>query len=182
MQRSPSGHWRVPPVKPFSLPNFENRTTSSPSKLAHRVFGMTSSEGERPKNPRQVQYPPPRAAIVRSAGETPSERYLAQLADRSFLRLWSYPNTFIDKKRVGRATVRSFATCSWCAETTSSFSATSRLRGPMIRIWACVETLGKARNCKVRCPDTWCPTVDQPIPRSHLPRSPMHAKTPHRPT
>jgi len=63
---------------------------------------MTGSEGERPNNPRQVQYPPPRAAIVRSAGETPSERYLAQLADRSFLRLWSYPNTFIDKKRGGK--------------------------------------------------------------------------------
>jgi hypothetical protein len=29
---------------------------------------------------------------------TLSERYLAKLADRSFLNLWSYPNTFIDKK------------------------------------------------------------------------------------
>lgn len=35
--------------------------------------------------------------IVRSKGETPSERYLATLADHSFLELWSYPNTFIDK-------------------------------------------------------------------------------------
>ena len=36
--------------------------------------------------------------INRGKGVTESERYLAQLADRTFLNLWSYPNTFIDKK------------------------------------------------------------------------------------
>lgn len=36
--------------------------------------------------------------INRSGGATASEQYLAKLADRAFLNLWSYPNTFIDKK------------------------------------------------------------------------------------
>lgn len=35
--------------------------------------------------------------IERSQGGTPSERYLAGLAERSFLNLWCYPNAFIDK-------------------------------------------------------------------------------------
>ncbi len=51
-----------------------------------------------PNDPRHVDYGPPRPAIVRSEGGTESERYLAQLADKSFLNLWSYPNAFIDKK------------------------------------------------------------------------------------
>jgi hypothetical protein len=37
-------------------------------------------------------------AINRGRGVTESERYLARLADKTFLELWSYPNTFIDKK------------------------------------------------------------------------------------
>lgn len=37
--------------------------------------------------------------IIRGQGQTASERYLAKLADRTFLNLWSYPNTFIDKKQ-----------------------------------------------------------------------------------
>ena len=36
--------------------------------------------------------------IARGRGTTESERYLAKLADRTFLNLWSYPNVFIDKK------------------------------------------------------------------------------------
>lgn len=40
--------------------------------------------------------------IVRSQGTTVSERYLAQLADRTFLNLWSYPNLFRDKKEGGK--------------------------------------------------------------------------------
>lgn len=40
--------------------------------------------------------------MQRGVGSTPSEQYLAKLADRSFLNLWSYPNTFIDKKTGGR--------------------------------------------------------------------------------
>lgn len=35
--------------------------------------------------------------IIRSKGGTPSEKYLANLADKSFLDLWCYPNAFIDK-------------------------------------------------------------------------------------
>lgn len=38
------------------------------------------------------------SAIVRSQGTTESERYLAKLADRTFLNLWSFPNVFIDKR------------------------------------------------------------------------------------
>jgi hypothetical protein len=37
--------------------------------------------------------------IIRGSGTTPSERYLARLADKTFLNLWSYPNLFIDKKK-----------------------------------------------------------------------------------
>jgi hypothetical protein len=40
--------------------------------------------------------------IIRGVGTTPSERYLAHLADKTFLNLWSYPNLFIDKKDGGR--------------------------------------------------------------------------------
>ena len=36
--------------------------------------------------------------IRRGKGVTESERYLAQLANSTFLELWSYPNTFIDKR------------------------------------------------------------------------------------
>lgn len=37
-------------------------------------------------------------AILRGEGVTESERYLADLADRAFLRLWSYPNVFVDRR------------------------------------------------------------------------------------
>jgi hypothetical protein len=40
--------------------------------------------------------------IRRAAGTTASERYLARLADRTFLNLWAYPNVFIDKKVRGK--------------------------------------------------------------------------------
>ena len=51
-----------------------------------------------PNEPLQLKKGLSRPAIVRSVGETASERYLAQLADKSFLNLWSYPNVFIDKR------------------------------------------------------------------------------------
>ena len=41
-------------------------------------------------------------SIVRSEGTTESERYLAKLADRSFLNLWSYPNLYIGKFFAGQ--------------------------------------------------------------------------------
>ena len=37
--------------------------------------------------------------IFRGKGVTESERYLAQLADATFLKLWSYPNTYFDRKK-----------------------------------------------------------------------------------
>jgi hypothetical protein len=36
--------------------------------------------------------------ISRSSGTTDSERFLAELAERTFLNLWSYPNLFYDKR------------------------------------------------------------------------------------
>ena len=36
--------------------------------------------------------------IKRGSGTTPSERYLATIADRNFLNLWSYPNLFADRR------------------------------------------------------------------------------------
>jgi hypothetical protein len=62
---------------------------------------MESPPPPPPNDPQKVVYPPARPAIVRSEGGTPSERYLAKLADKSFLNLWCYPNVFIDKKRAG---------------------------------------------------------------------------------
>jgi len=41
-------------------------------------------------------------SIIRGAGTTDSERYLATLADKTFLDLWAYPNTYIDKKLRGQ--------------------------------------------------------------------------------
>ncbi len=37
-------------------------------------------------------------AILKSEGVTPTERLLADLCDRSFLKLWSYPNPFKDDR------------------------------------------------------------------------------------
>lgn len=42
--------------------------------------------------------------ITRGAGINASERYLAKLADATFLDLWSYPNTFGDRTVNGRKT------------------------------------------------------------------------------
>jgi hypothetical protein len=38
-------------------------------------------------------------AIARGTGLNSSEKYLASLADKAFLKLWSYPNLFIDRKQ-----------------------------------------------------------------------------------
>jgi hypothetical protein len=40
--------------------------------------------------------------VRRSRGSTPSERLLADLGDHAFLKLWSYPNLFYDKKQNGK--------------------------------------------------------------------------------
>jgi hypothetical protein len=47
--------------------------------------------------------------ITRGTGLTESEKYLAELADRSFLRLWSYPNTYIDKRDGGKGNGKELA-------------------------------------------------------------------------
>jgi hypothetical protein len=56
--------------------------------------------------------------IHRGRGATASERILADLGDRAFLRLWSYPNLFIDKKRTTKGMGRNYAICLSFAETT----------------------------------------------------------------
>ena len=35
--------------------------------------------------------------MQRSSGITPTEKYLVQLCERAFLRLWSYPNLYRDQ-------------------------------------------------------------------------------------
>lgn len=45
--------------------------------------------------------PSPHTPIIRGEGTTPSERYLARLAEQSFLNLWCYPNVFLDKRAGG---------------------------------------------------------------------------------
>ncbi len=44
----------------------------------------------------------PMKPIKRGTGVTDSERYLARVAEKTFLNLWSYPNTFIEKKLRGQ--------------------------------------------------------------------------------
>ncbi len=56
---------------------------------------------ERVNDPRKVDDGAPRPAVIRGDGVTDSERYLAKLAEKSFLNLWCYPNAFIDKKPGG---------------------------------------------------------------------------------
>ena len=60
------------------------------------------SPEQRVNDPTKVGYGPARTAIIRGEGATPSEQYLAKIADKSFLNLWSYPNTFIDKRSAGK--------------------------------------------------------------------------------
>jgi hypothetical protein len=60
------------------------------------------SPEQRANDPTKVEYGPARPAVIRSQGTTPSERYLAKIAEKSFLNLWSYPNTFIDKRSGGK--------------------------------------------------------------------------------
>ncbi len=43
---------------------------------------------------------PQRQTVTRSEGTTPSEKYLKNLCDRSFLSLWSYPGVFRDQGRI----------------------------------------------------------------------------------
>jgi hypothetical protein len=62
---------------------------------------MTPEPPSRPNDPRRIDDGPARASIMRGAGVTGSERFLAQLAEHSFLNLWSYPNVVIDKKLGG---------------------------------------------------------------------------------
>ena len=47
---------------------------------------------------RLEQYRPP---VIKAEGVTASERYLAKLADKSFLNLWSYPSLFRDQQQSG---------------------------------------------------------------------------------
>ena len=47
---------------------------------------------------RLKQYRPP---VTKGHGVTTSERYLAKLAERSFLNLWSYPSPFRNQKQTG---------------------------------------------------------------------------------
>ena len=42
-----------------------------------------------------------RLPVVKAEGVTDSERYLAKLADKSFLNLWSYPSLYRDQKQSG---------------------------------------------------------------------------------
>jgi hypothetical protein len=48
---------------------------------------------------RPEQYRPP---VIRAVGVTVSERYLAKLAEKSFLNLWSYPTPYRNQKPSGR--------------------------------------------------------------------------------
>ena len=57
--------------------------------LARRPSGID-------ERPEQLRHP-----VAKADGSTESERYLAKLAERSFLNLWSYPSPYRDQKRRG---------------------------------------------------------------------------------
>lgn len=66
--------------------------------------GFAGRRGDRRKNQRRLRLQfglehRTMEAIDRGVAVTESERYLAQLADATFLDLWSYPNTFTDRGR-----------------------------------------------------------------------------------
>ena len=42
-----------------------------------------------------------RPPVIKAEGVTPSERYLAKIAEKSFLNLWSYPSSYRDQKQGG---------------------------------------------------------------------------------
>ncbi|MFN3701795.1 MAG: hypothetical protein ACK4VI_09805 [Alphaproteobacteria bacterium] len=54
---------------------------------------MKNSPEDKTDNP----YPLSHTPIIRSAGLTKSEKYLVDLAEKSFLNLWSYPNLYKQK-------------------------------------------------------------------------------------
>jgi hypothetical protein len=56
--------------------------------------------------------------IARGVGVNPSEKYLVALADKAFLKLWSYPNLFIDRKKGSKGDGKEFAICLSYAGTT----------------------------------------------------------------
>jgi hypothetical protein len=53
-------------------------------------------------DPRNTRYELASPGLNRGHGVTDSERYLSNLATRSFLNLWCYPNVFIDKRVRGK--------------------------------------------------------------------------------
>lgn len=61
---------------------------------------LSAKMAKRPKSidDRVEQLRPP---IIRAQGETPTERQLVKLSERSFLDLWSYPNLYRDQKLAG---------------------------------------------------------------------------------
>lgn len=76
----------------------------TPSRLSYRMINQLLAEE---RGLADIRVPPgwdhcplqsAMEPIRRGEGVTESERYLAQLADSTFLELWSYPNTFIDKR------------------------------------------------------------------------------------
>lgn len=56
-----------------------------PSSMTHRPVGIDEPISTRPP-------------IIRGSGVTATERHLAQLGEKSFLNLWSYPNVYRDQK------------------------------------------------------------------------------------
>jgi hypothetical protein len=54
------------------------------------------------KKPPKINEPEQlRPAIIKAEGSTEGERYLARIAERSFLNLWSYPAPYRDQKQHG---------------------------------------------------------------------------------
>lgn len=73
------------------------RSHISQRPITSRRDDASSDDGTRPEVPHQRQ-----AIPALSKGSTPTERYLARLAARSFLSLWSYPGVYRDQGKGGR--------------------------------------------------------------------------------
>ena len=139
---------------------------------------MNSSRTPRPNDPRRVDDGPARAAIKRGFGVTKSESYLAKLAERNFLNLWSYPNTFIDKKVRNKGDGKELCDLLVvCGDHVLIFSDKT-VGWPTVKdVRTRVAPLVQARHSKVSRSNQRGRAVDVAIPRANLPRQAMHAAT-----
>ncbi len=107
--------------------------------------------------------------IRRGKGVTQSERYLARLADSTFLELWSYPNTFIDKRSAPTADGKELADLlAVCGDDVIIFSDKS-VAWPSGRRTPQLAALVPPRGQEVGRPNSWRRALASAVPRTSVP-------------